>query len=138
MSQQDHFGHEHYRSLFEGSQASLADMAARQAQALARVGRLRSAIVAVLRKNFMELSAQAEANLGGRLSEIDDEIILAYLDAFTAAASRGDQRATVQALKEAVLSLGIPLRGEEPLVWVEQIHQHRQLSHRNAPPAGTP
>lgn len=138
MSQQNHFGHEHYRSLFEGSQASLADMAARQAQALSRVGRLRSAIVAVLRKNFMELSAQAEANLGGRLSEIDDEIILAYLDAFTAAASRGDQRATVQALKEAVLSLGIPLRGEEPLVWVEQIHQHRQLAQRNSPPAGTP
>lgn len=132
MSQHEHFGPEHYRSLFEGSQASLADMAARQAQALARVGRLRSAIVAVLRKNFMELSAQAEANLGGRLSEIDDEILLAYLDAFTAAASRGDQRATVQALKEAVLSLGIPLRGEEPLVWVEQIHQHRQQNQRNA------
>lgn len=118
--------HDHYRSLFEGSQASLADMAARQAQALSRVGRLRSAIVAVLRKNFMELSAQAEANLGGRLSEVDDEILLAYLDAFTAAASRGDQRATIQALKEAVMTLGIPLRGDEPLVWVEQIHQHRQ------------
>lgn len=126
MSQPENFGPEHYRSLFEGSQASLADMAARQAQALARVGRLRSAIVAVLRKNFTELSAQAEANLGGRLSEIDDEILLAYLDAFTAAASRGDQRATLQAMKEAVASLGIPLRGDEPLVWVEQIHQHRQ------------
>lgn len=137
MSQHDHFGPEHYRSLFEGSQASLADMAARQAQALARVGRLRSAIVAVLRKNFMELSAQAEANLGGRLSEIDDEILLAYLDAFTAAASRGDQRATVQALKEAVLSLGIPLRGDEPLVWVEQIHQHRQ-QNRQQPASGNP
>lgn len=130
MSQHERLGSEHYRSLFEGSQASLADMAARQAQALARVGRLRSAIVAVLRKNFMELSAQAEANLGGRLSEIDDEILLAYLDAFTAAASRGDQRATIQALKEAVMSLGIPLRGEEPLVWVEQIYQHRQQTNQ--------
>jgi hypothetical protein len=124
--------HDHYRSLFEGSQASLADMAARQAQALSRVGRLRSAIVAVLRKNFMELSAQAEANLGGRLSEVDDEILLAYLDAFTAAASRGDQRATIQALKEAVMALSIPLRGDEPLVWVEQIHQHRQQSRPSA------
>jgi len=126
VSERDRLDAEHYRSLFEGSQASLSDMAARQAQALGRVGRLRSAIVAVLRKNFMELSAQAEANLGGRLSEVDDEILLAYLDAFTAAASRGDQRATIQALKEAVTTLGIPLRGEEPLVWVEQIHQHRQ------------
>jgi hypothetical protein len=126
MSTHDPLDGERYRNLFEGSQASLADMAARQAQALARVGRLRAAIVAVLRKNFMELSAQAEANLGGRLSEIDDEILLAYLDAFTAAASRGDQRATIQALKEAVMALGIPLRGDEPLVWVEQIHLRRQ------------
>jgi len=134
MSTNEPLGVEHYRSLFEGSQASLADMAARQAQALARVGRLRSAIVAVLRKNFMELSAQAEANLGGRLSEIDDEILLAYLDAFTAAASRGDQRATVQALKEAVIALGVPLRGDEPLVWVEQIHQHRQKTSPSPAP----
>lgn len=134
MSGHDHLGAEHYRSLFEGSQASLSDMAARQAQALARVGRLRSAIVAVLRKNFMELSAQAEASLGGRLSEVDDEILLAYLDAFTAAASRGDQRATIQALKEAVMALGVPLRGDEPLVWVEQIHQHRQHVQHAAPP----
>lgn len=136
MSGNDPRGAEHYRNLFEGSQASLSDMAARQAQALARVGRLRSAIVAVLRKNFMELSAQAEANLGGRLSEIDDEILLAYLDAFTAAASRGDQRATIQALKEAVMTLGIPLRGDEPLVWVEQIHQHRQANPRSAETPG--
>lgn len=135
MSANEPLGVEHYRSLFEGSQASLADMAARQAQALARVGRLRSAIVAVLRKNFMELSAQAEANLGGRLSEIDDEILLAYLDAFTAAASRGDQRATIQALKEAVVALGVPLRGDEPLVWVEQIHQHRQKMSPSPAPA---
>jgi hypothetical protein len=117
---------DNYRSLFEGSQASLSDMAARQTQALARVGRLRSAIVTVLRKNFMAPSAQAEANLGSRLSDIDDEILLAYLDAFTAAASRGDQRATLQALREAIVALGIPLRGDEPLLWVEQIHQHRQ------------
>jgi len=126
MNPQEHRNPEQYRALFEGSQASLADMAARQAHALGRVGRLRSAIVSVLRKNFMELSAQAEANLGGRLSEVDDEILLAYLDAFTAAASRGDQRATIQALREAVTALGVPLRGEEPLLWVEQIHRHRQ------------
>jgi hypothetical protein len=127
-------GEENYRRLFEGSQASLSDMAARQAQALSRVGRLRSAISNVLRKNFTELSAQAEANLGTRLSETDDEILLAYLDAFTAAASRADQRTTLQALGEAIRALGIPLRGEEPLVWVEQIHQYRNKRSVQQPP----
>lgn len=117
---------ERYRSLFEGSQASLSDMAARQAQALARVGRLRNALVTVLRKNFLALSVEAEANLGARLSDVDDEILLAYLDAFTTAAARGDQRATLQALAEAIRAAGIPLQGDEPLSWVEQIHQHRR------------
>lgn len=126
---------ERYRSLFEGAQASLADLSARQAQALSRVGRLRNAVVTVLRRNFMELSAEAEAQLGRRLSEIDDEILIAYLDAFVSAASRGDQRATLQAMAEAVMGLGVPLRGDEPLLWVEQIHQHRseQARRQSAP-----
>ncbi len=126
-----------YRNLFEGSQASLSDMSARHAQALGRVGRLRNAIVTVLRRNFMELSAQAEANLGRRLSEVDDEILVAYLEAFVADASRGDQRATLQAMAEAVASLGVPLRGDEPLLWVEQIHAHRNelAKNRTAPAA---
>ena len=79
----------------------------------------------------MELSAQAEANLGSRLSEVDDEIIVAYLEAFVADASRGDQRATLQAMAEAVASLGVPLRGDEPLLWVEQIHAHRNELAKN-------
>ena len=49
-----------YRSLFEGSQASLADMAARQGQALSRVGRLRQSIVTILRKNYGPLVNSAE------------------------------------------------------------------------------
>ncbi len=114
-----------YRNLFEGAQASLADLSARQAQALSRVGRLRNAVVTVLRRNFMELSAEAEAQLGRRLSEVDDEILIAYLDAFVSAASRGDQRATLQAMAEAITGIGVPLRGDEPLLWVEQIHEYR-------------
>ena len=121
---------EKYRSLFEGAQSSLSDLSARQAQALSRVGRLRNAVVTVLRRNFMELSAQAEAQLGTRLSDVDDEILIAYLEAFVAAASRGDQRATLNAMAEAVAALGIPLRGEEPLLWVEQIHAHRVAVQR--------
>lgn len=121
---------EKYRSLFEGAQSSLSDLSARQAQALSRVGRLRNAVVTVLRRNFMELSAQAETQLGTRLSDVDDEILIAYLEAFVAAASRGDQRATLNAMAEAVAALGIPLRGEEPLLWVEQIHAHRVVIQR--------
>jgi len=119
-----------YRSLFEGAQSSLSDLSARQAQALSRVGRLRNAVVTVLRRNFMELSAQAEAQLGLRLSDVDDEILIAYLEAFVSAASRGDQRVTLNAMAEAVAALGVPLRGDEPLLWVEQIHAHRGVLRR--------
>lgn len=124
-----------YRSLFEGSQASLADMAARQGQALGRVGRLRQSIVTILRKNYGPLVNSAEMSMGRKINDVDDEILLAYLQSCVSAARVADQSDLMNSLKEALIHIGIPLRGDDPLQWLEQIREHKS---NNAPSAGAP
>jgi len=115
-----------YRGLYEGSQTSLSDMASRHAQALGRVGRLRSAMVSMLRRNFGSLSNQAETKLGTRLSEVDDEVLLAYVDAFVASSTSNNQSYALSGLKEALQTLGVPVSSDDPVAWIEKIHQLRQ------------
>lgn len=114
-----------YRSLFEGSQTSLSDMASKHAQTLSRVGRIRSSAVTIIRKHYPEMASQAEQNFGRRLSDIDDEILLAYLDAFISTSSSHDHSATLRGLREALNAIGVPIIGDDPLSWVEQVHRHR-------------
>jgi hypothetical protein len=121
-----------YRSLFEGSQASLSDMASKHAQALSRVGRIRSSVVTLIRKHYPEMAAHAEQNLGKRLSDIDDEILLAYLDAFISNSSSQDHTATLRGLREALTAAGVPLAGDDPLSWVEQVHRYRVAVRESA------
>lgn len=71
-----------YRRLYEGSQKSLNEMAGLQASALTRAGRLRAGIVVTLKRSFPALFQRAEKEMGRRLSEVDDELLLAYLTAF--------------------------------------------------------
>jgi hypothetical protein len=113
-----------YRGLYEGSQASLADMARRQAEALRRVGRLRNALVLTLKRHFPDKFARAESGLGGRLSDADDEILLAYLAAFLGASPLDNQlqsSAGLQALRDALTVKGFRLEGDDPAQWARQI-----------------
>lgn len=121
-----------YRRLYEGSQVSLADMAARQGQALSRVGRLRSSIVTALRRNFPSLAGQAEAQTGRRLADVDDEILLAYLDAFIASDGVRFPYAVVSALREALSAQGLTVLGDDIADWPNQIA--RQTRPRPARP----
>lgn len=70
-----------YRQMYEGSQQSLSDMAARQAQAVDRLGRLRSSVAVALKRRFPRLVLDAESALGSRLSEVEDEVLVAQMDA---------------------------------------------------------
>lgn len=71
-----------YKPLYEGSQASLSDMAGKQASALSRVARLRQGIIMELKQAFPVEFADAERQLGSRMSSLDDEVLLAYLSGF--------------------------------------------------------
>ena len=111
-----------FRHLYESSQASLADMSARQGQALARVGRLRSGIVLALRRNFPDLAGRAEQQMGTRMSEVDDEILIAYLDAFTGQAVQSPVASIpVDRLLQILKSAGLHVDGTNPDGWVEQL-----------------
>jgi hypothetical protein len=74
-----------YRGLYEGSQSSLTDMSTKQAGALNRVTRVRAGVVDALKRTYPGAFAAAEHALGARMSSVDDEILLAYLDAFLSA-----------------------------------------------------
>lgn len=93
-----------YRSLYEGSQASLSDMAAKQATALNRVARLRDGMIVTLKQTFPAMFAAAESQLGRRMSASDDEIVLAYLAGFLASRPAAD----LTPLRTVLTAAGVP------------------------------
>lgn len=114
-----------FRRLYESSQASLTDMAARQAEALSRLGRFRNAITLILKRNYPDMFLKAENATGSRLGESDDEIIIAYLETFITSSKSQRKEQTLQPLKEALSSLGLNLQGDDVLAWVDYIHKLR-------------
>lgn len=124
-----------YRSLYEGSQSSLSDMANKQAGALSRVGRLRSGMIASIKQTFPTEFADAESKLGKRMSACDDEILLAYLMGFlsmpkTQTATRviaqpaaaSTHNAELSTLRSALNKAGVILPQEDNLeLWAQSI-----------------
>jgi len=126
-----------YRGLYEGTQASLSDMARRQADALRRVGRLRGAIVILLKRHFPKAFAQAENSLGGRLSDVDDEILLAYLAGFIGDKPDGSDEKLFTTLKQvndlkiSLLNIGLNVQGNDPSLWIEVIKSGNPVSNNS-------
>lgn len=107
-----------YRQMYEGSQQSLSDMAARQAQAVDRLGRLRAALVSSLKRRFPREVVAVESALGGRLSGLGDEELVAQVDAMISGVrGRGDAR-----LREALEAAGLPVPESDDLsAWAEAL-----------------
>lgn len=83
-----------YRGLYEGSNASLNDMARSQADALQKNGRLRNAIILLMKRFFPEEFYRAEKNLSSRFLNVDDEIIIAFLTSFIEIMVNNDNKST--------------------------------------------
>jgi hypothetical protein len=83
-----------YRGLYEGSNASLNDMARSQADALQKNGRLRNAIILLMKRFFPEEFYKAEKNLSSRFLNVDDEIIIAFLTNFIEIMINDDNKST--------------------------------------------
>jgi len=119
MRRQTHNAHDlcgpgcRYKSLYEGSQKSLTDLAARQADALSRLGRLRSAIVLGIKRILPVEFAEAERAMGRRLSDVEDDLLAAYLESFLAlAAGRTPPGGSDLArLRSALEGLGVNIAG---------------------------
>jgi len=100
-------------------------MAARQAEALSRLGRFRNAITLILKRNYPDMFTKAENATGSRLGESDDEIIIAYLETFITNSRSQKKEQSLQPLKEALSSLGLNLHGDDIRIWVDYIHKLR-------------
>lgn len=98
-----------YRSLYEGSQRSLTDMASRQAHALGRVGALRNTIVMAMKRTWPAQFADAEIRSGRRMQEVDDTELGMWLGQFLAA--RPSSWTEVAELADAVAGLGVDTDG---------------------------
>ena len=83
-----------YRGLYEGSNASLNDMARSQADALQKNGRLRNAIILLMKRFFPDEFYKAEKNLSSRFLNVDDEIIIAFLTNFIEIMISDDNKST--------------------------------------------
>lgn len=94
-------GNCNYRRLYEGSQASLSDLASKQAAALKRAGKLREEILSLMRQYFSQEYAQAELKLGQQLTRLDDDLMLAYVHSFLAAAATGKQQPQTPTVTES-------------------------------------
>lgn len=110
-----------YRRLYEGSQSSLSDMSARQASALARVGRMRAGVVSVLRRAFPEEAQAAETHIGRRLSDSDDEVLLAFLENVVTRNTGREERALLEAIGHMLVSEGVTRSTTPSGSWVVEV-----------------
>lgn len=120
-----------YRPMYEGSQASLADMASKQEGALTRVSRLRRGLIDSMKQTFPVEFGDAERSLGRRMSAADDEVLLAYLTGFlvmpkaqTATRSTLSGGVGTRELRAALAGLGITLPAEDdPAMWAASVQR---------------
>lgn len=111
-----------YRSLYEGSQQSLTDMAAQQASALGRATRLRQGSIDAIKRLFPRQFADAERDLGKRMQSVSDEMLLAYLEAFLGMAAAGAAPTGAELLRQALTDAGFALPDDVDLgAWADAV-----------------
>ena len=110
-----------YRSLYEGTQASLTDMAARQSQALGRVGRLRSAVISAMKAARPGRFAEIEQHSKLRVQDGDDTFVVAVLEHILREHPADASRENYVELREALRPWGVELTGEDMAAWVHQL-----------------
>lgn len=115
-----------YRALYEGSQATLRDMASHQADALGRHGRLKQAVVDTLKAEAPGAFQEAELRIGGRLQSADDPTVIAYLRYLThRLGTDGSGRGQVE-LRQVLERAGFVLPETGDLsAWAETIERQR-------------
>lgn len=115
-----------YRSLYEGSQSSLSDMAARQAEALGSHGRLRNGLVAALKASFPRQFVQAELAMGRRFADCDDAVLVAYVQAFAEPVLQAPPVGEMAVLRGVLASVGFALPPEDdPASWAKAVRSQQ-------------
>lgn len=116
-----------YKKMYEGSQKSLTDMSSRQSNSLTRLGRFRSGIVSVIRRAFPAEARMAESSMGKRLIDLDDEILLNFVENLTVDAARRDEKLALRAIGSILVNYGFPIDTSKPPVeWLTSITEFLQ------------
>jgi hypothetical protein len=116
-----------YKKMYEGSQKSLTDMSSRQSNSLTRLGRFRSGIVSVIRRAFPSEARMAESSMGKRLIDLDDEILLNFIERLTTDAARRDEKLALKAIGSILSNYGFPIDiNKPPVEWLSSITSHLQ------------
>ena len=117
-----------YRSLYEGTQSSLTDIASKQAEALGRVGRLRNGMISILKQKYPRRFAISEQNAGCRFNHMDDEYILGYFEQILEITSE----LKLNTLRTALIELGVNLPETDNVeLWSFAIGEFRSNLEKN-------
>lgn len=120
-----------YRSLYEGSQASLGDMAAKQARSVAEHRQLRGDLARLLKRYFPREFQAAERSLGGPMADTDDAVVVAYLDQLLAARHIDGGLA---GLRAALVAAGFDITTDDVDQWAEAVRDRPPAAPQAAAP----
>lgn len=114
-----------YRDLYAGAQATLTEMAASQARALATAARLRENVINALRASMPRSFRDLEAQIKVRVADVDDDTLLTcvtYLidQAVAGGIDQGNWPGR-EALRVALTDLGIDASHDDPVEWADAV-----------------
>lgn len=122
-----------YRGLYEGTQATLSDLASKQAATLAKHGKLRRSLIDLFRKNLPREVSVLEAKTGSKLSDATDDELVSYIQFLLIEEienSTGNTKETdvgIEQLRQAIENLGVVLDDSNNFgVWADQLRRHSQ------------
>lgn len=113
-----------YRLLYEGSQESLENIKAQHEETVNDYQRLRAGVVSVMKRAFPALVRSAEHRSGRRISSVDDDALVSYLEGFV---KEGNQtmrlrRSDLAPLRSALTEAGYDLPpSDDPLAWAQAV-----------------
>lgn len=101
-----------YRLLYEGSQSSLNDMAAKQTAALQRITTLRAGVIQLMKQHFAREHANSEKQRGHKIGSAHDQdaVLMALLDGYIRGLiMRGEAHThpDLEELRQALSGLGV-------------------------------
>lgn len=134
-----------YKQLYEGSQASLSDMASRHSAALGRVSLVRAGLLKSLKTGYPQQVAQTERSLGRKIDGEPDEVLLALLTGLLSTVvpvGLPSRRPTgLDELRSALEGAGYLVGATDDLAaWAQAVTAapKRSSSHEQAPPTPSP
>ena len=135
-----------YRSLYEGTQTSLADMSAKQSSALRSLTALKRRVSDLVKQHFPNEHARAERSLVGRLADAEDEVLMTYLEDLVSSAisplesPRRTAPLGADLLREALRMAGYPITDDDDLAaWAAAVSRHQaRVDHARAQATGAP